>query len=139
MMNFLNRIGQALSKFMAGRYGTDSLNRFLTMIWAVFAVLNVFARSPILYIPEFLLFLLVFYRMLSKNTVKRRRENAAYYGFSVRIRKGFQKTVTKWTQRKSYRFFKCPACKADIRMPKKSGKFNIRCSKCSHLFQREFE
>ena len=83
-MNFFQRIGNALSRFMYGRNGVDRL--CLTMIWAALLldIINIFLRDrqPAAYsIVGFVSTVIVFlalYRMFSRNLEKRRAENARF-------------------------------------------------------------
>lgn len=70
---------EKFAKFMAGRYGTDRLNMFLVIVLLVCAVLNLFVRngyfSVVLTSWEFLLIILIYIRMFSRNISKRYAEN----------------------------------------------------------------
>ena len=44
------RIKEALIRFMYGRYGSDSLNKFLLICYIIISALNLFIGSFILYI-----------------------------------------------------------------------------------------
>ena len=138
-MNFFSKLNQKFTQFMYGRYGTDSLNRFLTGVWLIESILNLFFHSIVLYLVGTVLCITVFYRMFSKNMVKRRRENAAWYELTVKTKNQSRHFFVRIRDRKVARFFNCPKCKAPIRMPKKVGKFNIRCAKCGNVFQKEFK
>ncbi len=138
-MSFFTKLNLAFSRFMYGRYGNDSLNQFLIVVWLIEAVLNLFFGSIILYVLGLILCVVVFYRMLSKNIVKRQKENAEWYRFSQKCRGTFCRLKVRIRDRKTTRFFHCPHCKAPIRMPRKVGKFNIRCRQCGNTFQKEFK
>lgn len=138
-MSLFSKIRQSFSKFMYGRYGNDSLNHFLIILWLFETIVNLFVQSLVLYGLGLILCIVVFYRMLSKNTVKRMRENAAWYDFSKNQKASARLLAVRIRDRKIAHFFKCPNCKAPIRMPRKIGKFNIRCSKCGHTFSKEFK
>ncbi len=138
-MKFFSKLSQSFSRFMYGRYGNDSLNQFLIGLWLFESIINLFFHSLILYTCGLILCAFVFFRMFSKNIVKRRRENAAWYEFSTKVKGSFRLLMVRVRDRKIARFFKCPKCNAPIRMPRKIGKFNIRCSKCGHTFQKEFK
>lgn len=138
-MRFFSKLSQSFSRFMYGRYGNDSLNQFLIGVWFVEVLVNSFVHSVILYLLGAVLCAVVFYRMFSKNLVKRRRENAAWYDFSAKVKSFFRLWRARLRDRKVARFFKCPKCKAPIRMPRKVGKFNIRCTRCGNVFQKEFK
>ena len=138
-MNFFARLTASLQRFMQGRYGSDSLNQFLIYLWLFEAVLNLFFHSFILAIFGYVLCFLVFYRMLSKNIIKRQKENATYYRYSEKAKHYFNHIYVRFRDRKIARFFHCPYCGAPIRMPRKIGKFDINCPKCKKSFQKEFK
>lgn len=138
-MKFFSKLNESFSRFMYGRYGNDSLNHFLIGVWLGETILNLFFHSIILYLFGAVLCIVVFYRMFSKNMVKRRRENADWYDYSTKIKASFRLLKVRIRDRKVARFFKCPKCKAPIRMPRRVGKFNVRCTKCGNVFQKEFK
>ncbi len=138
-MNFIFRLKERFSRFMVGRYGMDLLGRFLIWVWLFEAVLNLFVQSMYLSFVGTILCLIIFYRMFSKNLVKRRRENAAWYAFSQKVKSELHRLRVRIRDRKKFHFFHCPNCKAPIRMPRINGKFNVRCQKCSHSFTKEFK
>ena len=121
------KIGDALSRFMYGRYGTDRLNRWLLITALILVLLggigSRFASwmgifSFLAYAP--LIWSVV--RMYSRNIEARRRENAAFQRFFSRLTD------------KQYRYFHCPGCRQTVRVPRGKGKINIRCPKCSCQF-----
>ena len=138
-MNFVSKISEFFSRIMYGRYGNDSLNHFLIFLWLIDTVLNLIFRSLVLYAFCVILCVIVLARMFSKNIVKRRRENAVWYEFTKNCQANLRLLAVRIRDRKVARFFKCPKCKAPIRMPRKVGKFNVRCRKCGHTFQKEFK
>lgn len=138
-MSLFARVRDALARFMSGRYGTDSLNRSLILIWLLLAIVNVFFHSLVIYVIELVFCFVVFFRMLSRNYVKRQRENAAWFSMTSGLRGAFRRFMIRRRDGKKFHFFKCPNCKAPIRMPRKVGRFNIRCNKCGHSFQKEFK
>ena len=40
----------------------------------------------------------------------------------------------RWKQRKDYKFFSCPSCRAVMRVPRGRGKIRIVCHKCGNTF-----
>ena len=137
-MTFFSRIKEGMDRFMSGRYGTDALNRGLLLVWLVFLVFGFIFPTPWLFIPQLILCVVIFFRMLSKNAVRRRRENAAYYEWMKKIGAKWRHFTVRIRDRKIANFFRCPQCRADIRMPKKSGSFKIRCPKCGTEFTKTF-
>lgn len=81
-MNFFQKIGNSLARFMYGRNGVDQLG-FVTL-WAaiILDVVNLFVRNQVAYsilsAVAMVLTVWMVFRMFSKNLSKRRAENAAY-------------------------------------------------------------
>ena len=122
---------------MIGRNGNDELNRFLLAADMVLILLSViFSRGIGRFLSPIGLVLLGFtyYRMFSRDLIRRSDENAKYF----RIREHFLGMIRvrkeQWVQRKDYKFFVCPACKATLRVPKGRGKIKIVCRKCGNSF-----
>lgn len=131
-----------LNQFMAGRYGNDPLNRFLSIVVLVLIVINfILSRwlPPLLTTLIFWLSLIglvmVYVRMLSRNFPKRRKENHKFMEAKYKVTSHFRLMKERWTQRKDYKFFRCPACRTPLRVPRGKGKINIVCKKCGNSFQ----
>ena len=71
-------IMQWFRRFMYGRYGTDSLNRFLSIVSLIFLLLSMVTRWPAFYLLAMLLMLCTLFRSFSRNAWKRGRENQIY-------------------------------------------------------------
>ena len=130
----------AFAKFMQGRTGIDSFGRFLLFVWLILALMNRFwFHSVAVGIAALLLGVLFLLRFFSRNSVRRNRENAFYYEKKQGLKQGIRKLFVRIRDRKKYRFFKCPSCKADIRMPRRVGTFEVRCRRCGHTFKKSFK
>ena len=129
-MSFFSRLRISFLRFMNGRYGTDTLNRHLLFAALGLAVINLPLRSFAVSTLEWVLIFLVFFRMFSKDLLKRRRENARYYSLLQKVKLFFRHISYRFRERKTMRFFKCPHCKAPIKMP---------CQKCKNTFTKEFK
>ena len=124
-------------QFMAGRNGNDELNRFLLAVDMVLILLSViFSRGVGRILSPIALVLLGFtyYRMLSRDLIRRSDENARYFRIRERVLSALRVRKEQWVQRKDYKFFVCPACKATLRGPKGRGKIKIVCRKCGNSF-----
>ncbi len=128
------RLRQFLYRFMSGRYGNDSLNNFLFYLYIIIAVLNIFINSYILYVVSTAAILYMFFRMLSRNTTARYRENQKFLTFKNKITGKFSLLKNRVRDRKIYVYKKCPFCKATLRLPRKKGKHTCKCPKCSNSF-----
>ena len=68
--------------------------------------------------------------------IERRRENAWYLQKTYKITNGFKNWRERQKQRKDYAFFRCPSCKAMLRVPRGKGKIRVTCRKCGNAFER---
>ena len=125
-------------RFMAGRCGIDQLNRFLSILSLVLMILAVVFNSTglsrLVWLLALVLLILVYARMLSRNLYKRSAENNRYMKMRMSISGKFEMIKVRWTQRKDYKFFTCPACHTTLRVPRHKGKINIVCKKCGNSF-----
>lgn len=133
---------EKLQRFMMGRYGGDELGRTLNVTGLILLMIAIFLRKiPFLYslcyFGALLLMAYVIYRMFSKNVSKRYEENQKYRNFRYRIAVKKDAYKKRFAQRKTHRFYKCPACKQTVRVPRGRGKICITCPKCKHEFVRK--
>ena len=121
-----NRIVSGLRHFMMGRYGTDKLNMALLVAGLIVSVAAMFVpwagiNLILVLISDFLLFWAVF-RCLSRNTYRRYEENRKYLMLIQRLKD------------KDHRYFDCPRCRQQVRVPRGKGKISITCPKCKEKF-----
>lgn len=125
---------------MMGRNGADALNRMLSIVVLVLLVVGLFVRgrgATALSSIALVLLIYIYFRMFSRNIYQRQKENGAYLRLRYRVTSGVRGMVDRWHQRKDFRFFKCPACRTRLRVPRGKGKINIVCRKCGTSFQRK--
>jgi len=131
---------QKFAKFMYGRYGMDELSKFLTYVGLILLVLSVFLGQTVRTVALVLAILTIgatYYRTFSKSYEKRRAENAKYLNWKNPIREHLRLRRDMWKQRKEFKFFKCPSCKAILRVPKGKGKVRVVCKKCGTAFEKK--
>ncbi|MCC8029243.1 MAG: zinc-ribbon domain-containing protein [Lachnospiraceae bacterium] len=73
--------------FMDGRYGSDQLNRFLSLAALVLIIINLFVSVSILWIAALVLLVWSYFRMFSRNTSQRAVENDRFLDFTSRFRR----------------------------------------------------
>lgn len=128
---------QWFSNFMNGRYGADQLSRFMLGVCLVCMVLNIFTDVQGLYTVALVLLVLCYFRMFSRNYVKRSEENQKYLDLTWKIRARFDKMKRRIVQSKDFHIYKCPSCGQKIRIPRGKGKIRITCPKCRHEFEKK--
>lgn len=129
---------ERFARFMAGRNGNDQLNLFLLGVAVVLAVISAFFRSggfgSFLSVVVLALLAYVYFRMLSCNVYKRREENGKFMRFRYNMEGRLRAAKERWVQRKDYKFFSCPSCHTNLRVPRGKGKIKIVCRKCGTSF-----
>ena len=131
---------QKFARFMYGRYGTDQFSRFLAFISVALILLSLFFDSyarTTLFVLALAVLIYTYFRTFSKNPEKRRQENLKYLKLSGPFSDWFKLRRDMFKQRKTYKFFKCPGCKAVLRVPKGKGKVRIVCKKCGNAFEKK--
>ncbi len=123
-----------LQRFMAGRNGPDNISISLFIAAAVLYMINGFLRHWVLSIICLAMFAYCFFRVLSKNIVKRRSEDAKFMQVFYPVRDYFKQKVIQIKSSKTHKFFKCPSCKNILRVPRGKGRIHITCPKCGQRF-----
>ncbi|MEE3420287.1 MAG: hypothetical protein VZR02_04185 [Lachnospiraceae bacterium] len=136
MKKWLDQINDHIRHSMDGRYGSDELNRFLLVAVLALFVLSMIPGAGFLYLISIVLLVLAWIRMYSWNFAARRKENDQYLKFIAGLKKFLRVQKTKLTGRKNYRFFRCPGCGQEVRVPKGAGHIRITCPKCHTQFDR---
>ena len=127
-------------KFMYGRNGVDELARFESFLIWIPLLLSIFIRNAfiqmILSFVAVALIVHLYFRIFSKNTSKRYEENQKFrnWRYNMAIKRNNYKKRRE--QRAIYKYFKCPMCKQQVRVPRGHGKIIITCPKCREEFAR---
>lgn len=123
--------------FMSGRYGTDELSRFMLAVCLVLLVINIFTGVQGVYLIALVLLGVCYFRMFSRNYVKRSEENRKYLDTVWKIKNWFLKKKNRIIQSKDFHIYKCPSCGQKIRIPRGKGKICITCPKCRNQFEKK--
>ncbi len=133
----MNKIKNALYKFMYGRYGNDALNNFIFAIIFILIIANgLWWKNGIVYGVIWGLLAIDIYRTYSRNIYQRRMENNKFLELIRPISKRVN-LAKKQSKDKHHRYFICPSCSQNVRVPKGKGKIVITCPKCGHKFERK--
>lgn len=125
-----------LQNFMRGRYGPDQLSFFLLALYLVITIVSSFLRLPILTYLSLILMFWCWFRILSRKTYKRSAENTKFLRMVFPITSRFHSLKKRFRDRKFYKYYKCPSCKQELRVPKGKGEITITCPKCKTKFDK---
>ena len=116
------KLGDAFRNFMMGRYGSDTLNKWLLIFGVVLILLGSLLGVAWLNLLAYVPLGWCIFRMYSRNISARRKENTAFVNFFNHLKD------------REHRYYRCPRCRQTVRVPAGRGKINIRCPKCSEQF-----
>ncbi len=139
----MNKYLAKFMQFMQGRYGIDSLYKFLLILYC--AVLFIFSmigflfesvsvRRMIVFVPTAII-IFAFWRVFSKNIPARQEENRKYLVFKYKFTSFFNLQKNRWKFRKTDVFKKCPQCSAVLKLKKIPGEHTVRCPSCGCEFK----
>ena len=134
-MSFLTKLKYRFQRFMIGRYGADKLNLVLVYASLVLMLLSSFLRLPGLSLVSEAMLIYALFRMLSKNTYKRSRENARFQAWRSPIETRIRQAYARFKNRRIYRYVKCPSCKSYLKVPRGAKEGTMTCGKCRHQFK----
>ena len=133
------RMRESFARFMVGRYGMDYLGKFLVYLSLVLMIINLFVNNSVLYWLALAVLIYAYFRMFSRNTNQRYRENLKYLELKNRV-VGFFRTRgfggPRAKQDPTKKIFKCPGCRQKVRVPRGKGTILITCPKCKAQFQK---
>lgn len=136
-MNFFNKIKAALRRFMQGRTGIDQLG--VALIYAVL-LLSLLSLIPVLRFlgtVQLFVFLFAMFRIFSRNTAKRYKENYWWVSKLTPATTRVRQATVRLKNRKQYRYFSCPKCHAKLKLPRDVGEVTVTCGKCKHSFRKK--
>ncbi len=132
-----NELRYRFSKFMQGRYGVDSLSRFLSVVLLVVIILGMFIRIPLSGTITLVILVILYWRMFSRNIPKRYEENQKFLQIRDKLLGRFSDFGSNMSQMKDYHIYKCPRCNQKIRIPRGKGHIMVRCPKCGYEFHKK--
>lgn len=125
-----------LSRFMAGRYGTDQLNTALLVTYLALYLISLFTDWTFLYWIALVLVFVTLFRCLSRKVDSRRAENAKFMQLVRPIQRGFRNFRSRVKDRE-HRYFKCPRCRQQMRVPRGKGRITVHCRSCGATFEEK--
>jgi len=123
-----------LRRFMIGRYGSDQLSMALLILSIIITLAGNLLRMPVISLISYIPLGLCVYRMLSRDINRRRMENYKFAMLMSPVYSWLKKTQKRIMNSKTHKYFKCPNCKATLRVPKGKGKIIITCTRCKTEF-----
>lgn len=146
-MSFWEKCKQAIRNFMTGRNGADKLG--LALLWTgviCYLLSSIMATSDanfwlalasLIRLAGLACYVFCIYRMMSRNLSKRQAENHRFETAFERFKTKRRQAVNRFKNRKQYKYFRCPGCKAWLRLPHGKGVVTVTCSRCHTSFTQK--
>ena len=125
-----------LSRFMAGRYGTDQLNTALMITYIALYLITILSGWAVLYWVALVLVFVTLFRCLSRQVDRRRAENTKFLQVVRPVRRKLKNMMAR-IKDKDHRYFKCPNCKQQMRVPRGKGRITVHCRSCGATFEEK--
>lgn len=129
-------IRNAIQRFMYGRYGSDQLNIFMLALYVILYLIFSFTRFVPLYWLSLVVILAGLFRMLSRDLTRRRAENAKFMKAAGPMLDWFR-LHRNMRRDKEHRYFRCPSCSQQLRVPRGKGRITVTCRSCGAVFEEK--
>ena len=129
-------IRRYMARVMAGRYGGDQLNLLLIALYLLFYVVYLFTRLIPFEALALILIILSLYRSLSRNLARRRAENTRFLQIVRPVARRWSAFRARAHDRE-HRYFKCPNCGQQMRVPRGKGRITVHCRSCGAVFEEK--
>lgn len=129
-------IRNRLQRMMIGRNGADHLALTVFTLSLILQVVQSFVGGGLLYLLSLVLLLYSFFRMFSRKVDKRRAENARFLAAVRPLRRRFS-TLRARAKDRDHRYFRCPNCKQQMRVPRGKGRIRVTCRACGASFEQK--
>lgn len=128
----MNKLRNALSRFMYGRNGVDALSWALFGLELLLSIIGSLVRgqaaSAALHFATTVLMFVILLRMLSRNLTQRRAENARFLSWVSPALNNVRGAQARRADT-AHKYARC-SCGAWCRVPRGVGKVELTCPKC---------
>ena len=137
MRNFLYKY----AAFMEGRNGFDELGGALIVVSIILNIVSRFFFTMfwvrlIMQLVAIILLAIFALRFLSTNLYRRSQENDFFKPAIRGVVDFFKLNYRRLRDGRNHRYYKCPSCKAQLRVKNVKGTHTIRCPKCGTHFEK---
>lgn len=117
-----------------GRNGVDECSRACANVAFVLVIVGLFTQVDLVSVVALVLLGYAWFRMASRNTVKRAQENAAFVKAAGPAVPWLLNPLAAFRELRAYKHLVCPSCGQRVRVPRGKGKVRITCPKCHTRF-----
>lgn len=130
----MKKIEEAFRKMMYGRYGVDHLGRDMMWVSLGLLIISSVTHIKIFWYIAILGLLILYWRMFSKQTMKRYEENRKYMNWRTPLMRKLNKFLKRIKDMPKYKYLHCPKCNTQMRVPRGKKNIVVTCPSCRHKF-----
>jgi len=135
MRAFFRNLAIRFSALMSGRYGLDNLGIAVFCCSLLLQFLALSTGISVFLLVSCVLYAWMLFRIFSKkNKAKRSLENVKFTSWYENTGNRIRQFCYRVRWMRKYKYFKCPHCKALLRLNRGCGEKSICCPKCGHRF-----
>ena len=132
---WLDTAQRKIGAWSQGRNGADELSSIAANVAIVLIIVSLFARTSWIVLAALVLLGYSWWRISSKDVVKRSRENEALVARLGPVAAWLVNPVAAAGEARKYKHLSCPSCAQRVRVPRGKGKVRIICPKCHTRFE----
>ena len=136
-MAFLRSIIQKFNAFMSGRNGIDQLSFALLIVSLILQFIGSFTGTGLLLLLSLALYGYTLFRVFSRKSYKREEENKKFCVWWEKIKTQAVQFYRRLKLSRQYKYFKCPQCRALLRIKRGEGEKDVCCPKCQNRFKQK--
>jgi LSD1 subclass zinc finger protein len=136
-MQFFQKLIARIQRIFKGCYGGDQLSMTMTYASLVLILLGAIPHLEALLAVAYALVILSFIRMFSRKIEARRRENEWFLKKTAPLLTQFYQARARFRNRKRYTYFRCPGCRAWLKLPRGSGHVTVTCGQCGRQIDKK--
>ena len=129
-------IRSKLQQLIIGRNGGDQFSLALLGAAIVLNILSSLFSLGIFYWLSLICMGYALFRIFSRNISKRRAENARFLAKVRPLMRRFASARNRLHD-KEHRYFRCPNCKQQMRVPRGKGRIQVTCRRCGITFEEK--
>ena len=117
--------------------GPDSLGMAILITSLILTLMTRILGLGVLALLSMCLYVWAIFRMLSHNKAKRMEETRRFTQGWMKLKTELRQAFVRMKNIRKYKYYKCPNCKARLRMPRGIGEKTVTCSQCKHSFKQK--
>ncbi len=134
-MSYFQRLFYRIALWMRGRNGLDQLSIASLIASLLFQLAGTLLNAPLLVLAGYALFAWTLFRVFSKRSINREEENRKFLALWPTVKTKVRQFFARLKNMRQYKYFKCPQCKALLRLTRGQGEKEVCCPQCRHRFR----